>query len=112
MAWPIVGLVSFLGGIVGKLLTVETGKFLLYRGLILSLVTFVLPTVLYNLFTRIISEMMEYTMNHISSSGLSGTMVQLTGIGAWIADNIYLPSAMSIFISALGLRFTLSLFKR
>ena len=33
MAFPLVGLLGFLGGLLGKVLSIETAKFLLYRGL-------------------------------------------------------------------------------
>ena len=112
MAFPLVGLLGFLGGLLGKVLSIETAKFLLYRGLILSAMTFILPTVLYNIFARVVSETMEYAMEHVTGSGFQGSMVQLTGIAAWIAENIYLSQCVAIFLSALGIRFMLTMVKR
>ena len=40
-----------------------------------------------------------------------GTMVQFTGIAAYIADNIYLPQAVALVITALSVAWTLSWLK-
>lgn len=116
MALPLVGaawgVMALIGGAVAKMLSVETVKFVATRAMMYTLFTIVLPVVLYNVFTRILYEIIEYINAELAGSGMDGTMVQLTGMGAWIADQIQLPLAMSIFLSAVSLRWVISIIKR
>jgi hypothetical protein len=105
---PLAGIVALIGGGLAKLLTVETLKFVAFRALIIGSLTLVLPVVLYNVFTRILQETMDICSANIASGGITGGMVELTGMAGWIAQQINLSGCFSIFLSAVALRFTLS----
>jgi len=112
MPIPIIGVIAALAGVAGKLLATESIKFIATRALLYTLFTLVLPVILYNVFAKILQETLTYAMNQAGSASFEGSVVHLTGIAAWIADNIYLSQAMSIFLSAVALRFVLSMIKR
>ena len=109
------GAAVLLGPILGafaKLLSTETLKFVATRAMLYSLFTLVLPVILYNVFSMILSETLTYAVSKAGSANFQGSVVQLTGMAAWIADRIDLAQCVSIFLSACGLRFVLSFFHR
>lgn len=113
MPIPIVGaLIGVMGAGIAKTLTVETAKMVAFRIIIYSLITLVLPAILYNVFTRIMSEMINLASSEISSSGLQGTVIQLTGMGGWLGIHLQVPAALAIVLSATGLAFTLRMLGR
>lgn len=95
---------------VAKLLSFETLKFIATRAMLLSLFTLVLPVVLYNVYTGIVSEVLTYAGGLVGS--VDPAVIQLTGMAAWIAEKINLGQAMSMYLSACGLRFVLSFLVR
>jgi len=102
-------LLSLIGGVFAKFLTIDMAKFLATRALLLSLFTLVLPVVLYNVFTMILEEILNYSSSLVSSSGFSSTIFELTGFAGWIATQINLSASLSIFFSAVAFRYVLSL---
>jgi hypothetical protein len=105
-------IVSFLA----RLFSVQALKWIAMKGLILAVCTLVLPAVLYNIFGRVIGEMIEYGqsaaaagLGDVSSGG--ATMLELTGFAGWIAQQIALPSCLAVFLSALTLRYGLHLIR-
>jgi hypothetical protein len=92
-------------GSIGKLISVETIKFLAWRGLIMFLMFVALPVVLYNVLTGLIFDFMDYAMSYLSGSGLSTFTVQISGMGAYIASKIQLPQAVSVYMSFVSIRF-------
>ena len=90
---------------IGKLISVETIKFIAWRALIMFIVFVALPLVLYNVLASLIFDFMDYAMTYISSSGLSSFTFQLTGMGAYIANHIRLVEAFALFMSFVTIRF-------
>lgn len=101
-------IISFLG----RLFTVQALKWIAMKALIGGFCTLVLPAVLYNVFGRFFQHMAEKGIS-VAGSGLGGvvsggdTILELTGFAGWIAMQIGLASCLSIFISALALRYGL-----
>lgn len=109
MPVPIVGgVIAIISGAVARILAIETLKFIATRALIIGAFTLILPVVLYNVFTTIMQETMNLVSTEIQTSGVTGAMVQLTGMAGWIGTQINLAGCFSIFLSAVALRFTLS----
>lgn len=102
-------LLGMLGALFAKFLTIDMAKFLATKALLYSLFTLVLPVVLYNVFTTILSEVMQYINDTVAASGMSSTIFELTGFAGWIAETMNLSGSLSIFFSAVALRYTLSL---
>lgn len=102
-------IIAFLGGVAARFLTVGVAKYIAVKALLIGLFTLVLPVILYNVFTRILQEIISEATNRIGVSGMSSVVFTLSGFGAWIGTNIQAPAAFSIIISAVALRFSLNL---
>jgi len=100
--------IALIGAGIARLLTSSVVKFIAMKMLLYTLFTLILPVILYNVFTRILQEYMDYIAGKISAEGLSGQMIQLSGFGGWIASEIQLPLCLSMFLSAVLLRFILN----
>jgi len=99
---------SLAGGLVtaiGRLLSVETIKFIAWRALVMFLVFIALPVVLYNVFIGMLFDFMDYVMTFISGQGLSSHTINFTGIGAHIVSQIQLVQAFSVYMSFVAIRF-------
>ena len=112
MPLPIVAGLGVVGGLIAKTLSVETVKFIATRALLYGLFTLVLPVVIYNVLTRIMSEMMDYVASQSGSVSTDGYMIQLTGMAGWIANELSLVTCFSMVLSAYALRFVISIIKR
>jgi len=99
---------SLLTGI-SKLLTVEFVKFIAFRALIYTGMTLILPVILYNVWSLILSETLAYVTAHVGDSGLEGSMIQLVGIAAWCAGLLRIPDAVSFLLSCALCRFVISM---
>ena len=94
------------------LLSSSATKFLVLKGMLLFLFVTILPVVLNNLIYKI----MEIFMNKAASAATafnSGTspIVNLTGVGAYIATQIGLPEAVAIVLSAVSISATLRILR-
>ena len=110
MAFPV--LIAVLGGLAARTLSVGVLKFVATRALLYGLFTLVLPVVIYNVLIRIYREVMEYIGSQVGAVGTEGYLIQLTGMAGWIAEQINLIPAFSLFLSAISLRFVLDMIKR
>ena len=88
----------------------DTAKWLATRALAISLCLTVVPIGIYYGWCLIVQKLFEAAST--AGSGWTGTAIQLTGMGAWIGNQIGLGEAFAIFTSALSLKFTLSFFRR
>lgn len=98
----IAAIISLFGSVisgVGSLISVETLKFLAIRGLIMFSLFIALPVVLYNVLTSIIFDFMSYALSFMSAQGLSANVIHFTGLGAYLAQQIQLPQAFSVYMS-------------
>jgi len=99
---------SILSGLVagfGRLFTVETLKFVAYKALILFILFVALPLVLYNVGVDLIFDFMQYALDQISGYQIDSFVVQISGIGAYIATKIKLVESVTLFLSFLAIKF-------
>jgi len=113
MPLPIVGgLIAVVGAGIAKALAIETIKMVAIQAILYTLFTLILPVVLYNVFTRIMQEMMELASDEVAAGGMEAVVLQLTGMGGWLAENLQMPAAMALIMSAVGLSFVLKMLGR
>lgn len=102
---------SLSGAAIGQI-TVEGAKFLAWRSFILFILAVVIPVLSYNIITNVILWLFDVSMQ-ISSDNTPSTVLNLslsfTGFAGWIATNCYLPQAVSIYLSAISIRFFMHL---
>ena len=96
-----------------KTIAIEAAKWVAFKGLVYLVLFTVIPVLLYNIATRLIFDFMDYGLDYIATSGFdqSGLIIQFTGIGGWIVQTIQLPQCVSIFMSAIAVRFVLNFLK-
>jgi len=109
---PVAALIGVVGGAVAKLLSVETLKFIAMRAMMLSLFTVILPVVLYNVANSLLNDYLAYVSSVLPGSGYEGAIIELSGLGAWLAQRLQLVSCVSIFLAGVNLRWLISFFKR
>jgi hypothetical protein len=104
---------STLGTAVVAFFTVELLKWSASKAFWMFMLTFVLPILLYNLavkislsFMSVGMEMTQTAMGDISSG--NSLVLHLTGMAGWMAQEIYLPQALSVYLTALGAKFIIS----
>lgn len=93
---------AIIGAAVRALLASSVAKWLAWKSVVALLVTSVLGIVLYNLVTEIVGELFQFVqsqMSQLSSQGLSGVAIQLTGLGAWIGERLKVPEQVALMVS-------------
>jgi len=84
-------------------------KWIAFRLFIISIVITTLPVGLYYGWNFIIDVTMEWVGSRMAGGELPSMGLQLTGLGAWLADQMQLPACLSILMTAAALRFTLKM---
>jgi hypothetical protein len=108
---PIAALGGVIAGALGRILAVESLKWIATRALVIGSMTLILPVVLYNVFTGIMEEILTIVTNEIQGGGVSSVMIQITGLAGWIGTQINIAGMLSIFLSAVALRFVLAMIR-
>lgn len=102
-------LLSFLGSAVGRVFTDKVLGWIALKTILVFLFTVIVPVILNNF----IYDIMQIVMNSASGqigeiSELNGAM-NFTGFTAWLIDCFKLAESLSVLISALVLRVSLSM---
>lgn len=99
---------GLIAGWLAKFLTVDVAKAAFDKAILYALFTIVLPLVLWNLLHKVL----EYFIGRMQTSvgsGVSGLILEATGLLAWCLQEAYIPLCLSIIVSALMLRWTLNI---
>jgi len=81
------------------------------KGMIYFALTMILPVVLYNVAMTLLSEYLTWVagkMSGMDTSGLSLSVIQLSGMGAWLAIQLRLPESFALVLSAVKIRLILN----
>ena len=88
-------------------------KYVAIRAFLISLCVTIVPIAIYKGWMMITEYIFQAAQDQTGTGDLwSGSVIQLTGLGAWIALKIRLAEAFSVFASALSVKFTLSFLRR
>lgn len=102
------GLFSFLGTLLGKLLTDGLLRYLAYKALAITLTITVLPILLKNFIVWVVTEINTVITSVMAGNSLQSTVITLSGLSAWIADQMMMVDCVSVLVSALAVRFVLN----
>lgn len=102
-------IVSAVVAFIGRIVSIETLKFVAYRAMILTALTIILPAVLYKVIGTLFMEMSTFAYSQISEAGVPPLSLQLTGLAGWMASSMNLEASISVVLSAVSLRFVLNL---
>lgn len=110
MALPlvIVPLLTTIGAFVGRFLTDNLLKFAAYKLLLFTLITVIFPVVVKNLLTWLFNTLTSF-VDTIDLGDIESSVLQLTGLAAYLAQHLNLVDAVTIILTALVIRFTLNL---
>lgn len=107
-----VALIGYLAGLFGKvtvetgrLITIETVKFLAFKALVIFVIFVAFPLVLYNLFLELFQDIMNYTITFLQGSISDPFVFQVTGLGAYLAEQIRLVEAFTVYMMYVQVRF-------
>lgn len=107
MVW-VTSIIAYLASFLtsaGQLISVESLKFIAFRSLLMFALFIALPVILYNVFTDIIFDFLDYGFLFITGQGISPISIDFMGMGAYIASKIQLVQCFSVYMSFVGIRF-------
>lgn len=106
---PIVSaILSFLGGWLARLIGSAVVRFIALKVILYALCVTILPIVLYNLFNKIMGEILTVASSGAGGYELQPFVVQLTGFMGWLAIKLKIPETFSIIISSAIFRMAIS----
>lgn len=102
-------LMTFLSGVLANLLGYQVARFLAWKVLLWSLAVSIIPIVLTNFIYTIMQTVIALVNANVTSSGLQGSVLSLTGLAAWLAVQLRLQEALSLVLSAVMFRIALNM---
>lgn len=109
------GIATFLSGLAGSVIanvTLQGVRFIATKALMYFLIGVALPVVLYNVFSSLIVDLISagISVSHDQIGSVSGQSLglSLTSLAGWLANQLYLPQCMSVYLSAVSARFAMS----
>jgi hypothetical protein len=107
-----VALIGYLAGFFGKvsaetgrLIWIETLKFLAIKALVYFTIFVAFPLVLYNFFLEFFVDIMNFAVSYIQGSIANPFVFQITGLGAYLAEQIRLVEAFTVYMMYLQVKF-------
>lgn len=105
---------SFSGTIVGGV-AIKAAEWLAWKKLIWFLLFTIVPIVAYNIMSTIIVDLIKVTIDLTTEysqgfepGSITDLSLNLTGFGGWLAQQLYIPQAVAMYLSAVAARFTMS----
>jgi hypothetical protein len=102
MALPLVGI----AGIITLVLR-TFAAIVAFKVILITLVVVFLPTILNNVFHDLLETMMDTATAQVADLAPMSFSMQLTGMGAYLADCFRLPECLSLTLSSLAVAFAL-----
>lgn len=93
-------------------ITIEGAKFLAWRSFIIFLLGAVFPILAYNIFCYILGNIMEVSLALIQDNTgdiTTNLTLSFTSLAGWVANQIGLAQVISVYLTAISIRFILSL---
>lgn len=88
-------------------------KWLALRALLLGCILTLVPIAIYKGWALISEKLFTYLGSTMNTADIwDGTMIELTGLAAWVGTNLRFSECFSVLASAAMFKFTLSLIKR
>lgn len=102
-------LLSFLGSAVAKVFTDKVLAYLAMKAILVFLFIVVVPLLLNNFVYDLIEIVMNFANNQAGSAGSMNGAMNFTGFAGWLVSSFRLPECLSVMVSALVLRLSLSM---
>lgn len=108
---PVVDLTRIIGWL--KTAAADAVKWLAFRGLMIALITTLLPIAIYSGWVLIQEQIFNFVNGQMSDSvsAFESVSFQLVGLGAWLANCLQFPACLSVVMSGAAIKFVLGFFK-
>jgi len=100
----VTGIKAAVTGIIGLISSIGLA-WLAFKAFVLGIVYVGIPLLVYNFAVKFITDFIQFGMNYVEQSEVDSFVIELTGMGGWMAQQIQLPTAFSIFMGFLSIRF-------
>jgi len=91
---------------------VDVIKWAAFRLLIIGVIGTLVPLAIYKGWSIISEQILNVVSAQAGAAGLTGTVVQLTGFGAWIGERLQLVQCFQVLSTFLALKFSLGFIKK
>ncbi len=107
-------LITALGGIVMRILGSSVVRFLAIKILAWTSLTVILPLMLWKVWMKVQVYMLERVMGSLAeyAGTINPAVIELTGIGAYIADHLMLAEGVSVLLGGALIAYSMKLVKR
>lgn len=96
VVWSLIGIAA---GWLLKNFTFETVKYVAFRALLIILVLSLGPIMIFKGYSMVIRYMIDYASTYMDGEGLSGAVVTMTGLAAYLGNLLRVGEALSIILS-------------
>lgn len=107
---PVVDLTRIVGWV--KTAGVDIIKWAALRLLLIGIVTTLVPLAIYKGWSIISEQIFDVVSANMSGDEYSGSMIQLTGLGAWLGVRLKFVECFQVLSTFLALKFTLGFIKK
>lgn len=98
---------AWLGSSITALLASSVARFTAMKIIISVLVLTALPIILNNVIYKIIEILLQIINQNTGS--MTSAVAQFSGLSGWMLSNLSIPEGISIFLSAVAIKYTLGL---
>jgi len=102
-------MLTAIAGYITTLLGSTVARFAAWKTIIWVIVVSVFPVILYNVFSRLISDYIQIIQTYSQGAVGNPYVIQLTGLAAWLSVQLRLAEAFSVLVSAIMFRFALKM---
>ncbi len=96
----------------GKNAVIDGIKWIAFKTLLISGILTLVPIAIYKGWLLLQEKIMTYIAGNMTGDIWSGSVVQLTGLAGWLAENLKFQQCFSLLVSALAFRFIMGFFHK
>jgi hypothetical protein len=101
-------LLLFIGGAITRFFADKITYFLAMKLMMIGIVTLILPVIAKNLFVWLAGVLHNVMMSAVSGNEIQSFVIQFSGVGAYLASHLNIPTCFSIIITAVTIRLILN----
>lgn len=105
----LMGLIAWLAGALASILGISAVRFIAWKLVIYAIVTVVVPVIIMNIIYSIIENAMALASTAQNQYGVTGYILQLTGLAAWFAIHLKIVEGFALIMSAVLFRMALKI---
>jgi len=100
---------AFLAAFLGRFFEDGLSFYLALKIFIIGAMTIILPLILKNIIVWLFASLVSIVQAQVGDLSFAPVVIEMTGLGAWLAIKTQLPLAFSIVMSCVATRFVLNM---